>query len=470
MALLLYLKQGVATLFDFAAIGDSGLLSWTVDAYGDLAGQYAKDSITFHFRGTSNDDLLDNAITLNRVLALAAENERIKRDGGQYTPIYLVARIGSATNTVQSEIFGESLSGFDNLVANAVYASRLENITFTVKRQPYFEESALVSITGSPFTVSNSGGLISIPAEVRGDLPAPLYIKTRAGAASATRLAAGLRARGTVANWIAKYEAESATLGSGVALLADANLSPGSGNTAAQWTPAVTTEQALCGWTISANVADQFGKFRVLVRARDNAAAVNTKIRVKAGIYNGAYSLGAAGLYGEWGYAAQYVSAVAGTTVLPLVDCGVITLPPADTAGVAVAGLCLEIWGKATATGVSYKFDVDCIYLIPCSEGAGGSGFYSAQFPIVMGTGVQPDGVLDANDNQPAASIVDGSDVLQFPAQADGTRGRPLFAWPNLAQKLIVLAFIASNGNHNWNVNNTITVKYRPRYRIGRGS
>ena len=85
-----------------------------------------------------------------------------------------------------------------------------------------------------------------------------------------------------------------------------------------------------------------------------------------------------------------------------------------------------------------------------------------------MGNADQPDGVLDANDRVSRAYVVDGSGNLIFPS--GDFRGDPLLVWPNRLQKLIVHVLTNSTKVHAWNVNNTVTATYMPRYRLGRGS
>ncbi len=460
--------QGGGTLFDLTDLTKSGLLSWSIDAYPD--GAFAKDTLTFHLRGTSIDNLFENLITLNRILLNAEDNENRGKRGQAYTPIFLQFQEATATYLVQSEVFGDKLEKLSNLLdRDAIHANRIQNISFTVRRRGYFEETAAVPLAGSPFTVSNNGALCNIAStDIRGDLPAPLKIVCRTAAANYTQVMAALKADNTVANFVCKYEAEAySARGAGVADLSDSNLSPGgAGVTGQRWTPANTNELSLVKFGFT-NAVDQYGQFRLLVRCRDNAASTpNIKIRARVWRWDSASGLF---LYGEWGDGQKFLPVVGGTTILPIVDCGLLTAPISEIGSLGLSGsssMGFEVSGQAVSTATT--FDLDCCYTLTGYEGGDESGFFSAAFPFALGTNAVPDAVLDSNDRMPDASLIDGSGNA-YTTRHDPS-GKPIFVWPGRAQKLVVMADIAANGTHQWNHNNTVTVTYTPRYRVARGS
>jgi hypothetical protein len=86
-----------------------------------------------------------------------------------------------------------------------------------------------------------------------------------------------------------------------------------------------------------------------------------------------------------------------------------------------------------------------------------------------MGAGTVPTGVIDSNDRVPYGYT--GADItgtFGLPATAYG--GQPPMVEPNRATQLFVITSIGSNGKHDWNKNNVVTVSYTPRYRIMRGT
>lgn len=464
MAIVAKIVQG-STLVDFTDGTNFALMSLDFSVDPDENGLVTHHAV-IDVLGSSNDAVAQNLITLHRAILNAKNNFDQWKRGQAYTPIYLQTKLPNGTTTVQAELFGDWNDTLENPLDASILSNVIENVKLPLLCRPYFEETARVTITGSPFTVSNNGAAVAIPDTLRGDLPAPLYVKIRTGMASADRAIIAVRGDGTVTNYVAKYEAEGyAVRGSGVADLTDTNLSPGTGVSAQQWTPPTTTEQGLIGITITSNIADKLGKFRLLVAVKDDAASLNTKIRGRMGLYSGSYStIGGAQLYGDWGDAAKYALAVG---VRSLIDCGVVS--PPDTGGAAVAGgLVIEIYGTATATGATKRFTIDALYLLPCWEGGDESGYLVANYPGALGTGAPPDAVVNTHDRVRRAYLVDGSDVMTLPAS--DINGKSLTVFPGRAQNLYVLTVKQSTGYHDWNQNQTVTLEYTPRYRVARGN
>lgn len=460
------LKQDSTVLVNFTDTTNYyySLQRYSINARGK---PFVTSPIRFTIRGTSKDVLFDKVIALQRALSDARDNYYRMQQGQAYTPIWLQFQDAAATNLVQSEFFGippEEDWRIDDLLTKAMLSNRIPDIELPLYHRGYFEETAAVAVSGSPFTANNNGALMAITnTDVRGDLPAPLKVQVRTGAAGVTRLLAALKTQGTVANFVSKYEAEGyAARGSGVADLTDATFSGTGAPQGQRWTPGATSEQLLLRFTITSNVLDQYGFFRVLVACKDNSAStVNVKLRVKPFVYSGSTYQ-----YGAWGGNGQQVQpALVGARTL--VDCDVIKLPAVDAANVAVSGMGFEIWGQAAATGTSHYFDLDNVYLVPAYEGAGHSGQIIAVLPLALGTAGQPDGVIDALDRVAPAYEVDGSAVLLFPS--NDVRGESLLAFPARASKLLVIADV-NNGAHDQTVNNTVTVTYMPRYTLARGS
>ncbi len=463
---VLKLVQGGGTLVDFVDFVNYAPNSFSPDLFPTTT--RAQSVLNFDVLGSSNDNLIDNFIALQRAILAAQDNAARFQRGQPFTPIFLQLKLAGSTTALQTEVLDAKMDKPTNFLDKPIVASRFKNLNLTLTHRPYFEETAPVALAGSPFTVSNNGGLCNIAStDIRGDLPAPLKITFTPGGGGADRLTAALKAVGTVANFVAKYEAESyAGRGAGVADLSDANLSPGGvGVTGQRWTPPNTNEQVLIRISPPAPITDHYGRFRVLVRCRDNAPSTpNVKIRARGWRWD---SVSGLFLTGDWGDVQKFATVVGGTTVLPLIDCGLVAIPPFDYGTLSPSGsssMGVEIDGQAVST--SYTFDLDCLYLLPGYEGGGETGLFSASFPYAMAS--PPYGVLDANDRVPDAYYVDGSGNANV--SATDLRGDPILAWPNRAQKLLVMASVAANGNHYWNANNVVAVTCTPRYRLARGA
>lgn len=436
----LSLKQSSTTLVDFQAMTTFATRSFSLRRG---SGRFGSAALTIDIRGTSHNNLLDNVVTLARALELARENYELHARGLAYTPIYLNWKPSGATYTVQAECFGdaESERAIENILASPerIMSNRLESVPLNLIVRPYLEEQSAQTITLSDSTADNNMEQITFSG-VRGDLEAPLKLTVRTDTANQTRVIAGIKTRGTVANFVAKYEGEDATLGSGVATHAVTGFSGGSG---ARWSPAgSSSEQDICTWTISANVSDQLGTYRVFARVNDSAKKCLLRVYAAAG--------GAAGDYGD------NPKAVDTANVQTIVDCGIITLPPCDTGGNAPSSMTLVLRASASA---ATTLDVDCIYLMPVNEG----GFIIASFPSALGTGTTPDALIDANDRT-------GRALLTTYASAEDIRGSALMVPPNRSAALYVLTLRVSNGAHVITTTNTLTLTATPRYVLGRGT
>lgn len=467
-----------ATLIDLQNVANNILSAWEMSPY-DEKKVCVEDNLTLNITGSSITNFYDNLVTFGRALIDGRDNYYQFQHGLPYTPIFLQFKQDGSSTILQSEWFGGDPSPIDNWVSAARRAKILDNFKVKFKRRPYWEETSSQALATSE-NVSNNGGYYDITG-VRGDVPTPLTVTVRAGVASQDRVILAAKASGhgqTVGNFVNKYEAEGYTArGTGVADLAyhatNADFSPGSGTAGQRWTVAGTSELTLLSWDITTNASDQLGQYRVFVRCRDNKATFNVKIRVRAGIY----TTGNSKQYGDYGAIAKYgdgtgVSGAdnssAGTTAIPIIDCGVITLPPVDTQGVAPSKMILELRGTAVSASGSPTFDIDCVYLMPLYETPMQTGYVMAKYPIDLGTGADPNAVITGADRVSRAYL-DAAGVLQYAASE--IRGAPIYAWNNKTVRLYVMTQRDSNLRHTQNNTNILTVTAIPRYQFpGRGT
>lgn len=464
MAHKLQLVQGAGTLVDFMDSTKFPTARWTPDWW--TAKDWAQDALTLSVVGGSATAFNDNIIAFNRAVEAARENYDKWKAGEYYSPIFLQWQQSGGTMVLQSEVLGGKVSA-PKIEPGHIDGNAVIGLSATLTRRPYFEETAAVVLVNAG-TYNNNGTPIALSG-LRGDMPAPLKIQVQAAAASNNRLIAALRApaAGTVGNFVAKYTAEAySDRGSGVANLADANLSPGGTVVTGQrWTPPNTTEQALIYWQF-ANPQDDYGAFRVLVRGRDNAGSVaNVSLRARTWTWD---TPTAAYTHGDFAESAgKTAGTVAGTTLttqLPLIDCGVIRLPPRALGLAATSGsmsMGFSIWGKAASTATT--FDIDEALLLPTDGGE-----LAATFPVAMGSAGIPYGVIDSNDRVPYGYLSDAvGNSIHGPSNL---AGQPPLGIPNRSMELFVITSIAATGLHDWNKNNVITVSYTPRYRLARGT
>lgn len=467
MAHTVKLTQSGSTLYDFQSSTVNVLSRYSPAAY-DPKVKMVSDEMVLNPRGTTIAAFLDNLNTLNRTLEDAQDNFNQSQLGYPYTPIYLNFQQENSSYAVQAEVFGGETGQIENYISGALRGRLIHNLPFQLKRRPYFEETSAQSLYSN--TVNNNNNPIAVSG-VRGDVPAPLKITVQTDVASQNRIIIGCRTRGTISNFTSRYQAEAYTSrGSGVADRTDADLS-GSAPQGQRWTPPATTEQELITWTIT-DPTDQLGVFRVYVRCRDNASTFNTKIRVRAGITTSGETnwgdYGDSAKYTDGTYAAGASNASPGTTSIPLIDCGIIQLPPLDTNGAIPDNVSIQLLGQATASGASYTFDIDEIFLMPTMELPYGGGFQVITLPENLGTGANPIAIIDANERTPSGYL-DTSGVLQQVA-AD-IRGKPLYAWTNKSMRLFILTQASSTLRHTHSANSTVVVTATPRYRFpGRGS
>lgn len=476
MTQTLRLRQSSTTLADFQDVNDFPLRSFACAALGQ---NFGVATLVFDVVGTSITDFGDNLVALGRALLLAQQNKEAFENGWYYTPVYLQFQPADSSNLLQAECFGvskDSDGAIQNILANpqTLLSSRIENVTLNLLIRGYFEETAAVAVSGSPFTLDNATGSATI-ASLRGDLPAPLKIKVRGATTNQTQVIASLKARGTTSNFIHAFSLNTAA-GTGytvahnatfTANLTDANLVGGVG---CRVTPTSALNSAseiayLTRVTITSNVSDFHGTYRVLVRMRDNhASAVKAYLRVRSGAVD---SSGTVLGRGDYGANATAAGTIGGTTALPLIDCGVIKIPFTDAGGAQAAYRpIIEIWGYTTDASLA-TFDLNTLFLCPCYEAAQ-SGYASITLPAEMGNAAAPDALLDANDRTSPAYLVDGSDV--WLVNADTVTGQMLMAYPNTSQILYVHTRRLNNTTHPKSNSLTVTVSYTPRYKLVRGS
>lgn len=434
--------------------------------------------LTLDVIGSSIANFGDNMNAISRAMKLGKQNRDASEIGAHYLPTFLQFQPSISTNLLQTECFGlsdDSDGAIDKVIAvpQTLLSNRLESINLSLRVRGYWEELTSVSVTGSPFTMDANTGSGTI-ASTRGDLPSPLRIKVRTATTSQTLVTASLKVKGTPANFIHNFDLNSAA-GTGFSVVHNATFTADRTDTdfingkGARVTPTNANDTAaeislLTSVIITTNPNDHTGRFRAWVRMRDNhASVVHAFLRVKSALYDSSNNV-----LGESGYfdIAKSAPSIAGTTVLPVLDCGAGDIPYTDLGGASPYRVGIEIYGYTTDSSHA-TFDLDELILEPCYEGED-CGYVSALMPTALGNGAIPDGVIDARDRTAKAYLVDASDVRLI--AASNISGAPLMVYPNQSQVLFVHTLNGSNNKTTKSINNTVQVDVVPRYRLVRGS
>ena len=269
---------------------------------------------------------------------------------------------------------------FFRTFADPDYASRVRgvltqdtSITLQIEAEP-FCYGPRVTVTGSPFTVSNNPAAATNPCRfditgVLGDVPTPLLlVATSTGGAGApsglvSRTAHfATRRRGTPSNYANVIQAEDMTQGTNAVVTADAAMSNGSKSRISFGTPGLTLRLSDTFPGNGTSVADARGEYTVY--ARINKATANDTIVLQLG-------------YGASSAAPVMNDAYSYTTSIgnPLwVNLGKVPVPAwSDPGAVGYSGVSTKVVlpfvglyaSRASGTAV---LDVDCLYFMPADD------------------------------------------------------------------------------------------------------
>lgn len=246
-------------------------------------------------------------------------------------------------------------------------------ITLSIEAEP-FAYGPRVTVTGSPFTVSNNPAAGANPCRfditgVLGDVPTPLLLlATSTGASGAP---SGLvnkwshfatRRRGTPGNYVNHVQAEDMTQGTGAVVTADAAMSNGSKSRIGFGTPGLTLRLSDTFPGNGTSTVEARGEYMVYGRFAKTVAGDTITVQLGYGassaapVFNDAKTLpaGAAGPY--------------------TVELGKIPVPAWSDpiqhgfSGVSTKALMAFVGLYVARTGGSGSLDVDYLYFVPCDE------------------------------------------------------------------------------------------------------
>ena len=459
------LVQNGATRFDFTNDTYASIQSWE---FGDGDGRFVTDKGLIGITGASVDALAAKINLLKQVFEDAAINLELMKEGRRYTPIWMETQIDGGSYLLRSEVLGGKAHKSGNFFEKGLRGPYLSGMEVKVYRRDYYEESSPLTLINA-VAYSNNLARVDLSA-VRGDVPIPLFIKCAAGtSATDDQVVAALLGEGTFANHIPRLEADdtggtgySVTYGNNTGAYTDANFSGGKG---AEFTPANTSDQMRVRWTLDGSggksVVDQLHRVRVLVRGYEvSGSGSGAVLRARMGIATGSTR--------RWGAWSERKTLPVGSfsTDVPLIDLGLNAPPDLGSASATNFSVVFELYIDA-ASGSGPKVRIDWIAPLPVFEGGkvqgSRSGFAAVTLPRTLDASNL--GVMDAHDRAAFGYVADTSDNFVLPLT--DINGKPLFLKPNTAMALYVLTKLSSgNQTHKQSVNNTLTIKATPRYRL----
>lgn len=429
------------------------------------------DEIEILVTGTSADDLADSISLLDKTLHDATRYFK-DRTSGYLTEMQWKPQ--SATNTVTTEVVGGWVEYPDDFLGAPLLGRVVEKVKIHVVHRPIWEGAALAS--GSDFSLSasatNNGAsnFFTLPS-LKGDLDARCkikYVGASGNIASCERIIAAVRANGTPANFIHLLKVANAISGSSVtidpnssglvATSAEANFlsankarfNPGSGD--------VGDEVVLARWTISSNQTDQYGRFLVVVRYRNNGGTPNYLLRFRGGLSDASSSH----TYGAFSTDVKVKTRYANSssTVLGLLDLGMVTVPAMGKPTHTNKNLIYEL--LATPLSTSGTLDIDYVALYPVGEMDNNNGIIMADFEFSFSSrNVYVDSYLR---NEPAYVCNTSDEKLYSPRTLPS--GGEIRLRPGKSGQKVFFAVCSGDAEAQHDITNTstVTVSYVPQH------
>jgi hypothetical protein len=326
--------------------------------------------------GTSHDNLAAYLQTLAQYQRYAA---MYKADTSWNIPVWLHSKLSGETGElralVDSIAWAWDSSPFDS-VPSTQYAMSA-NIEIT--RMPYWErtvarefpiDNPIAAAAAVVYDYTAADGFGVAAHDIVGDAPARVeafFIASATAGFTMARTWCGIRAaekHGTLANFVATWEAEDGTNAAGAADTVDATASDGN---MVRFTPAGSdTWLKVCTvqlGDVTANYSDNLGRFMWLLRYKVNGASTY-QVRLRFG-YSGMDD--ADHVYGPIPDAitnASYDFIEMGQCSIPLRNWQAAT---ADMTATLEQDFQVEIWAKRTVGAGT--LDVDCLVRIPVDQG-----------------------------------------------------------------------------------------------------
>lgn len=310
-------------------------------------------------------------------------------------------------------------------------------------------------------TAASTGTVIGQYA--RGTRALPTRHKVVGGTSATNKLLAAVRKQGDVTNFTTHHLwAKDATMTSNTVARNTDTTFDGNGTTnGTRTTAANTSENKTHRWTVTTNVADQYGAFRCFLRCRSNTAGRYTA-RMGVTTTDGTN-------VGTIVYATSAAVSI-GTdsgNALAWVDLGTIVTPAAFGNNATIYGLVYDLYLTCSNTSGSPTLDVDGLWLFPLGEGEDDTGLTIAKYDFGTAASGVNAGFISALPNEPVAYLANSSDVATFPT-LQVEEGAGILIEPQrelrIYYALIDEATSIGNPRHDYTKTLTVSADYEVRY------
>lgn len=387
----------------------------------------------------------------------AANYIQITGDTTAYTVTNAVLTSNVATLTIgtHSLIVGDWFTAASVSLDSATFDGLYKITAIAATTISYAKTHANIGSAASTGTVTGQ--------YVRGTRAAPMRHKVVGGTSATNKLLVGIRKQGTLANFTRHHLwAKDATMTSNTVARNTDTTFDGNGTTnGSRTTAANTSENRTHRWTVTSNVADQYGSFRVFLRCRSNTAgrySARMGVATTDGTNVGTvvYSISAAVSVGT-----------DSGNALAWVDMGTIVVPSTFAAGATIYGLVYDLYLTCSNTSGSPTLDVDGVWLFPLGEGEDGTGLTIAKYDFGTAASGVNAGFISALPNEPVAYLANSSDVPTFPSMQI-EEGAGLLIEPQRAARiyyaLVDESTSTGNPRHDYTKTLTVSADYEVRY------
>lgn len=349
-------SDGESLRLDSNSAGIS-ITDW-VPKIGNDGDAYVDEVLTLLIKGSGHDDLASKVQALDNMIRQVS----YFRSSAQQKGIFLRCQMTNETGARQALVLAARRENATALyTAPASPGNVVEAYKLVLRRMPWWERADDVVVAAQ--TLAHCvGGTLSF-SSIPGDVPArlmPLSFEGHAGGTTAPfyEFWAGFRTAryGTLANFVPVWECEDGTPDTDASSVAEATASGGDMITVTfATTETMASRLTIKASQVTANTADQCGRFLVLLRAKHGGTGA-VYVRMATGwVATNVYDVGVRVAVSDanWLFYAL----------------GEVTFPPSQVRSLgalamAEAGFRIDASGPAAA-----ELYLDCLVLVPVDEG-----------------------------------------------------------------------------------------------------
>lgn len=413
--------------------------------------------IALRVQGSTIDNLLDN---LHAVHLMLERTTRFFTSGGASgAPCYYVQQVKGSSYAARWEVRAGAVDHGD--FATVITTSALEmDVTATLECAPFSEETEDSIVTAATLNANGDSTLLT----GRGEVPAPSKIVITDNVGSMRAAYLSFRNRGNPANFNPILEGETgAYTGYAVTDIAPAGLTyssqaavgTASNNAFGRWTKTLGDGALHSFWqaAITANVKDNYGRFKVIARLKCEASE-NRTLQV---------SYAASSMPVSTPVPFPTVT-VALTTTWNLFELCTISFPGAGIpSNMAVSSLLVQLAGIFPNNGDT--IDVDRVFLVPCGPE---DGFFYITSTSTLTNVLHDKIVIDGTVTPHAIYITDAAGGIKGYLTQFITGRQGVF--PKVFPGVSRLLFVGQYSGSAFTENVDIALTWKPRFNFGRGT